>query len=196
MKEYIIELLNSHKKAIIIIGIIIIIILILNIYLNSDKVVSSNLKNYIINKDFKLDKDGILYEKILSDNTYEEYQNDINNNKESSYQVLLFDIYNYQLTENLYNYTNGINSFLSATYDYTNEKLTYNYRTTYKTSNIIFSGSYDDDDFTCNNEYAFDAYIKGSEDDYCELIEYYIEDFNDIILKTITSTQLLNDMKK
>ena len=196
MQEYIIDYINSHKKTIIIIIVIIISLILLKIYFKNDNTIRNNVKNYIISKDFKIDKDNILYEKILSNNTYEDYQKDINNKIESSYQILLFDIYSYQLVENLYNYKDGVNSFLSATYDYKTDTLTYNYRTTYETANIIFSGSYTDDEFVCENEYSFDAYITGNEHDYCDLIEYYIKDFKDITIETITSTKILNDMKK
>ena len=91
-----------------------------------------------------------------------------------------------------------MNSFLSATYDYTNGKLTYNYRVTYGSANIIFSGDYDskNEKFTCDSEYTYDVDIVGNESVFCDKVKYNIVNFSRERLEFITNGKLLNYMKK
>ena len=196
MIDYIINTIQNNKKLLIILIIIVILLIVLKSYLNSESVIQNNIRKYITSKEFVLDKDNIFYEKILSNNTFDQYQTEVKNKNDSTYQELIFDIYSYQLVENLYKYNDGVNIFLSASYNYKSEKLNYSYRTTYKTSNIIFTGSYNNNKFICNTEYQFDTNIENSKEEYCNLIKMYIEEFNNIRLNTITSTKILKDMKK
>lgn len=188
------EELNKYKKFFYIIGIIYaitLVIFIINKNINKDNII----KDYILSKDFELEDDKIFYKKEISDITYDEYENNKINNINSTYKVLYFDIYTYSLNQHLYDYSNGIETYLTSIYDYRTNIINYTYTINYKTSNIIFKGNFNNNKLTCTNEYAFDAYID-NKDFYCNLIEEYIKDFEDTSIDTITSTKILKYMKK
>ncbi len=189
------ELIKFYKKPILTILVFFIVLLLLW-GISNTKSTEDKIKSYIITKGFILDTDKILYNKRVSDTTKDDYDENVKNKIDSTFSMLYFDIYSYTLTENLYDYTDGVESFLSANYDYKDNKITYNYQVTYETSNIIYRGTYNNNKFKCENQYAFDAYIEESEEDYCNAIKGEIIEFKNRALETITSTRILNYMKK
>lgn len=188
--------LSTRSKILIIVLIVFIILVLLRFIMREDK--SDKIGNYLISKGFVKEEDSTLYHKQVSNITRDEYDNKINNKENSSYEMLYFNTYNYHFIKDKMTYEDDISKSFNPTYNYQDNTLTYIYRINLYNTNIIIEGSYDIDteEFTCNPTFASEIDIDNAENDICNSIKYEVIDFSYEALTLITSSDLLNDMKK
>ena len=179
-----------NNKKIIIVAICLIIILII-VKLTTSSSTENTLKNYLKEQEFTNEKESNLYSKQLSNTSIEEYENDIINKKDSKYEVIYFDIKNYQLIKNEMIYEDEIQTIFIPTYDFNKNLLTYTYRFVYNNTNVIFEGEYNlkTNKYTCENIYTYEFNFQTEKDEpICNKIKYDVEDFKEevqLFLKNI-----------
>lgn len=195
LKEYF-NNLSKRSKILVIILIVFIILVLLRFIMREDK--TDKVGNYLINKGFVKEEDSTLYHKQISDISSEEYQNKVDNKENATYEMLYFNTGNYHFIKDKRSYEDDIEKEFNPTYDYHNETLTYVYRIYIYNTNVIVEGSYNPktEDFICNSTFASDIDIDRAEGDICASVKYDAQDFYDEVLMLITSSEILNEMKK
>lgn len=188
--------LSIRGKLLIILIIIFTILVLLRFITREDK--SDKIGNYLISKGFIKEEDSTLYHKQLSDMTINEYEDKVNNKQNSTYEMLYFNTNNYNYMKDKMTYEDDISKSFNPTYNYKDNTLTYVYRINMYNTNIIIEGEYDTntEEFTCNSTFASEINIDNAENDICDSIKYDVIDFSYEALTLITSTDILNDMKK
>lgn len=124
---------------------------------------------------YKEDKGTNFYENTETNNTLEDYNKDVKNNKNSEY-------INYYVTKDLQNfvevwmtYKDGVSSTLNITSNLSNSKTEYNYELSYKDTYLIFEGN-TDNNYECH--YVVQENIdQKMMDKYCEFVKKQIDPF-------------------
>lgn len=188
--------LSTRGKILVIILIIFIVLVLLRFIMREDK--SDKIGNYLIGKGFVKEEDSTMYHKQISDITMDEYEDKVNNKENTSYEMLYFNTYNYHFIKDKMIYEDDISKSFNPTYNYKDDTLTYVYRINMYNTNIIIEGSYDNntEEFICNPTFASEIDIDNAKEDICNSIKYDVIDFNYEALTLITSTDILNEMKK
>ena len=124
------------------------------------------------------DKDEIFYSKITTNNTLEEFYDDIANNKDSSYEEFYFTKSSYDFIELKMSYKNGINYTLNISSDIKRDTTNYNYEVSNSSAHLILEG---------NNLEGYDCKIVKKENisndsltNHCNYIKKEIENFINI----------------
>ncbi len=162
------------KIGIIFIGVIII-LFIIKIIININT--PNKIVNYIESSGYKLNSAGI-YEKRNSSITKEDYDYYVKIGTNASYSIDTFDQTNFQIIRNSFEYEDGLESNLIATFDYTNNNLIYTYRITKNGVNVIYRGDYKNDKFACSKELSAGVVLGDNETIICKKIEISILRFN------------------
>ena len=186
----------SKKKKLIILIIIIIVILLGVMWFLTRETFDDKLRNYLLDNDFVLEDD--LYTKQISDISLDEYYEQIDYGNDATYEVLYFDIYNYQLLETNMDYYDGVAMILSSIYDFKDDTLIYTSEVGLNGVNVIFDGSYDGNrkKMTCNVSSSKINLSSGDENIICDIIDNNIEDFYDEATNLITDDELIEGMKE
>lgn len=145
-------------------GIIFFALLIVLIILNTVMSGSSQdrIKSYLISMGYIEESDDETRLFKLSDNTTIDY----------------FSIAEYTLTRNINDQNDSFKYSLSMKYDYKNHELIYNYHTTYSNNiNVIFKGSYINDDYVCDKEFSTASLTSSEINNVCSLIKIKVESF-------------------
>jgi len=187
------QFFNKYKRVILLVSIVVVTIFIFNRISNTQKNVRNKVEDYIKFQGFKLDSDKILYKKDIQSKK-EVYEVDKKNNVNTSYETMYFNIYSYDLIDNLSVYNKGVETVFIGTKDFSKDMIIYSYNTYYKNSNVIFSGEYTSDSFTCNLGYEYSSIVKNKEE-YCSIIKKYVENFDKNTKKTFRSMKIINYMK-
>jgi len=195
LKEYY-NNLSTRGKILVIILIIFVVLVLLRFIMREDK--EDKLGNYLISKGFVKEEDSTMYHKQVSDITIEEYENKVNNKENTTYEMLYFNTYNYHFIKDKMIYEDDISKSFNPIYNYKDNTLTYVYRINMYNTNIIIEGSYDNntEEYICNPTFASEIDIDNANEDICNSIKYDVEDFSYEALTLITSTDILNEMKK
>ncbi len=186
----------SEKKKLIILIIVIIVILLGVMWFLTRETFDDKLRNYLLDNDFVLEDD--LYTKQISDISLDEYYEQIDYGNDATYEVLYFDIYNYQLLETNMDYYDGVAMILSSIYDFKDDTLIYTSEVGLNGVNVIFDGSYDGNrkKMTCNVSSSKINLSSGDENIICDIIDNNIEDFYDEATNLITDDELIEGMKE
>ena len=186
----------SEKKKLIILIIVIIVILLGVMWFLTRETFDDKLRNYLLDNDFVLEDD--LYTKQISDISLDEYYEQIDYGNDATYEVLYFDIYNYQLLETNMDYYDGMSMVLSSIYDFKDDTLIYTSEVGLNGVNVIFDGSYDGNrkKMTCNVSSSKINLSSGDENIICDIIDNNIEDFYDEATNLITDDELIEGMKE
>ena len=176
-------------RLIIIVVIIIIIGILLVVF--SEKPENKILK-YIKSLEFINSDDTFLYSKQISKNNLEQHSKNVEENIDSEYEILYFNINTYQLTKDKISYSDGITKNFTPTLDYTNNNLRYTYRISLDNTNVIMEGSFnmDTEEFTCTPSFSYQIDIENSKKDICNKIKYDVESFN---IKALKIFKKIND---
>ena len=122
---------------------------------------SDEIKSYLIEKGFHETEYENLFEKSESDN------------KKNSFSL---NDYTYMLKVD--ETKNGMKTSLNATYDYKEEKVTYNYRVNYSNNiNIFFRGEYKDNNFSCDKDFSSASLGASEMSSICELASINVKIF-------------------
>lgn len=186
----------SEKKKLIILIIVIIVILLGVMWFLTRETFDDKLRNYLLDNDFVLEDD--LYTKQISDISLDEYYEQIDYGNDATYEVLYFDIYNYQLLETNMDYYDGVAMILSSIYDFKDDTLIYTSEVGLNGVNVIFDGSYDGNrkKMTCNVSSSKINLSSDDENIICDIIDNNIEDFYDEATNLITDDELIEGMKE
>lgn len=189
---------KKHIKIIINIGIFI--ILLVAFKLITQKTTTSKVKEYITKKGFNQVEKTNIYSKEISEITIDEYFKNADDNIESKYQTLYFDLNNYQLSKTQMEYRNNIYSYFTPTYNYKNNSFNFEYEITFKDGYINFYGEYDieNKDFICDikNYKNMNAQSSSNQEIICNKILYDMKSFSIEALELIDNSKLINEMKK
>ena len=171
---------KNNKKiiySIIIIVIILLIIVPLFVY------ISVNSSNKEIEEEFnkegyKTSKEDAFYRQITTNNTLDEYYEDVANEKDSEYQEFYYSKLANDFIEVKMLYKNKVNTTLNITTDLKTNELEYNYELAYKNAHLILEGN-SKDNYACNvitnNKINSDTVTK-----YCNMIIEEINDYNTV----------------
>lgn len=185
------------KKIIIIISILVVIlgfILIIKITTTPEK----EIIKYLESINFTNYKNTNLYSKQLSKKNIDEFNNDVKHNIESSYKIMYFNIETYELTKDKIDYKDGITKNITPTFNYKNNKITYNYRIYYKNTTILIEGTYDikTEIFTCNPTYTYQINIEKSKESICNKVKLEIDNFAYEANTLIEDPKILKNVKE
>ena len=178
---------NNNNVNLILYGIIILTvvtaILAIYYYLNQDE-----LKPEMKNNGYVLETSGKnYYKKIVTNNTLDDYYNDISNNKDSEYKEYYFTIDAKDFIELKLSQKKGIGKSITITSDLKRNQTTYTYEITQKDKLLILEGS-SDNSYACKvvakEDYNMDSVTK-----YCKEVQDEIREFK------IEEQLLLNDVK-
>ena len=189
------EMIYKKKKLIIVI-IIIIVILLGAMWLLTRETFDDRLRNYLLANDFVLEDD--LYTKQISDINLDEYYEQIDYGNDATYEVLYFDIYNYQLLGTTMDYYDGVSNIISSIYDFKNNDLTYTSEVSLDGVTVIFDGSYDGDKRQLVCDVSSSSVNLDSDDinTICDIINNNVEDFYEEATNLIGDQELVEGMRK
>ena len=115
------------------------------------------------------------YKKIVTNNTLDDYYNDIAGNRESKYEEYYFAKESYDFIEVKLTYKDGVSTSLNITSNLRTKEVKYNYELAYKNAYLILEGD-SSDDYTCRSVVK-DNVSKESMDTYCNMIAEEINIF-------------------
>ena len=136
------------KIVFIVIGIlaVVIVALLINKNTTSKDEVGARLENYGYTIG---EKDEAFYNKITTNNTLDDYYNDMSNNKNSSYQEFYVSKSSYDFIELKMSYEDKIIKTLNITSDLKTKAIEYNFELSYNDIYLILEGT-SNTSFTCN----------------------------------------------
>lgn len=144
--------MNKKKKKdsniLIIIGIIVFatIVSILATLLNpADKTEETILQQ----EGYNTTEEDAFYKKIVTNNTLDDYYNDLTNKRDSAYEEYYFAKESYEFIELKMSYNNTVNKVLNITSNLRNNKVEYTYEISYKSTQLLIEGN-SDDNYDCN----------------------------------------------
>ena len=137
-----------------------IVLLLLNYLLSGSN--QDSIRDYLMNNGYILESDDeTRLFKLIDANT-----------------INYFSVADYTFTQNFNENNESFNSMLTSRYDFKNHELTYNYRTTYGNNvNVIYKGSYIDDEFICDKEFSTVSILDSEKENTCNLIKLKVERF-------------------
>lgn len=152
--------MSKTVKFGIIFFLVLILLFLLTIILgNSDE---ENIKGYLMSRGYTLESDDETRFFKVVDNTTIDY----------------FSTAEYTMTRNINDKNNSFEYSLTIKYDYKIHELSYNYRIVYgDNTNVIFKGTYNDDNYICDKEFSTITLSSGEIDSNCELIKLKVSRF-------------------
>lgn len=142
-------------------------------------VLYSSSKNEILGEFNKEGYDStnkdLFYKKITTDNTLEDFYNDMSNNTDTAYQEFYFSKDSTEFIELKMLYKSGVSTSLNITSDLKNNDTKFNYELSYKEMYLILEGN-DKNDYDCNivkNNNISQEIVKK----YCDMIIDEIDNF-------------------
>ena len=178
--------------------IVVAIVLVLVLFFNRDKNEDNKIVKYLIKADFASYNDTSLYKKQISEYNLEQYNKGVDDNIDSEYEVMYFNIDTYRLTKDKISYSDGITKNFTPEFDYMNDKLSYTYRINFSNTNVIIEGIYNikTNEFTCEPTFVYQFEFESSKEDICNKVKLDVEDFEYEVKQLIPNVDLLNYMKK
>ena len=138
---------------------------------------SKKIKDYITDQGYSTSDDSLFYQKIVSNNTLDDYYKDVKNKKESKYDEFYFNKDSYSFIELKMIYKNDITQVFNVTSDFTNNKVEYNFEISKNSASIILDGSYlAGRETSCNINSIKNLSTKNLAD-YCTLARNYMNEF-------------------
>jgi len=179
-----------NKKTIIIVGIILILLIIVIIQLvTNNDTTTDEMGNRLENYGYTIGEDeDAFYQKITTNNTLDDYYNDISNNKETNYQEYYVSKTSYDFIELKMSYSDKITKILNVTSDLTTKEIEYNFELSYNEIYLLLEGTLDDS-FTCTavtERNVNDEVIST----YCNTIKSDLIDFTTERNKILSDTKI------
>jgi len=167
------------KKVLIITVVCLVIFVLAVILLNSLSGESNTkkIKDYITDQGYSTTDDSLFYQKIVSNNTLDDYYNDVDNKKDSTYDEYYFNKDSYSFIELKMIYKNEISQVFNVTSDFTNNKVSYNYEISKNNSSIILDGDYVSGRETSCNINSIKNLSTKNLSEYCTLARSYMNEF-------------------
>jgi hypothetical protein len=141
--------------------------------------------NELENEGYYTETDDAFYKKILTNNTLDEFYNDMNSGRNTKYQEVYVSKTSYDYIELLMIYNDGVTTTLTISSSLKSNEVNYNFELSYNKQYLLLEG-------TQENNYDCEVTVnrnvkKETEKKYCNLIKEQINDF------LSSKTQLLNN---
>ena len=140
--------------------------------------------NELENEGYYTETDDAFYKKILTNNTLDEFYNDMNSGRNTKYQEVYVSKTSYDYIELLMIYNDGVTTTLTISSSLKSNELNYNFELSYNKQYLLLEGN-EENNYDC--EVTVNRNVKKeTEKKYCNLIKEQINDF------LSSKTQLLN----
>lgn len=141
--------------------------------------------NELENEGYYTETDDAFYKKILTNNTLDEFYNDMNSGRNTKYQEVYVSKTSYDYIELLMIYNDGVTTTLTISSSLKSNELNYNFELSYNKQYLLLEGN-EENNYDC--EVTVNRNVKKeTEKKYCNLIKEQINDF------LSSKTQLLNN---
>ena len=166
----------------ILVSIFIILLLLILIVTVSTK---DEVYNELENEGYYTETDDAFYKKVLTNNTLNEFYNDMNSGRNTKYQEVYVSKTSYDYIELLMIYNDGVTTTLTISSSLKSNELNYNFELSYNKQYLLLEGT-EENNYDC--EVTVNRNVKKeTEKKYCNLIKEQINDF------LSSKTQLLNN---
>ena len=156
----------------ILVSIFIILLLLILIVAVSTK---DEVYNELENEGYYTETDDAFYKKVLTNNTLNEFYNDMNSGRNAKYQEVYVSKDSYEYIELLMIYNDGVTTTLTISSSLKSNELNYNFELSYNKQYLILEGT-EKNNYACN--VAVNRNIKkDTETKYCNIIKNQINDF-------------------
>lgn len=156
----------------ILVSIFIILLLLILIVAVSTK---DEVYNELENEGYYTETDDAFYKKVLTNNTLNEFYNDMNSGRNAKYQEVYVSKDSYEYIELLMIYNDGVTTTLTISSSLKSNELNYNFELSYNKQYLILEGT-EENNYACN--VAVNRNIKkDTETKYCNIIKNQINDF-------------------
>lgn len=127
------------------------------------------------NEGYYTETDDAFYKKILTNNTLNEFYNDMNSGRNTKYQEVYVSKNSYEYIELLMIYNEGRTTTLTISSSLKSDELNYNFELSYNKMYLLLEGT-EENNYNC--EVAVNRNVKKeTELKYCNLIKEQITDF-------------------
>ena len=164
---------SNNNLTIIFLIIIVIILIIFGIYLSNN---GNELNKTMKHEGFTTkNEDDAFYNKIVTNNTLDDYYNDMKNQKNSEYEQYYFTKESYDFIEVKLSYNNQVSTSLNITSDLKTLYTNYNYELSYKDVHLIIEGN-SAEEYACR-KIIQENIEKDQIDLYCDKVHSEIQTF-------------------
>lgn len=148
-------------------------------------VTKDEVYNELENEGYYTETDDAFYKKVLTNNTLDEFYNDMNSGRNTKYQEVYVSKTSYDYIELLMIYNEGVTTTLTISSSLKSNELNYNFELSYNKQYLLLEGT-EENNYDC--EVTVNRNVKkDTEKKYCNLIKEQINDFLG------SKTQLLNN---
>ena len=173
---------ENNLMLTILVSIFIILLLLILIVAISTK---DEVYNELENEGYYTETEDAFYKKVLTNNTLNEFYNDMNSGRNTKYQEVYVSKDSYEYIVLLMIYNDGITTTLTISSSLKTNELNYNFELSYNKQYLILEGT-EENNYDC--EVTVNRNVKkDTEKKYCNLIKEQINDFLG------SKTQLLNN---
>ncbi len=127
------------------------------------------------NEGYNTETDDAFYKKILTNNTLNEFYNDMNSGRNTKYQEVYVSKESYEYIELLMIYNEGVTTTLTISSNLKSNELNYNFELSYKKMYLLLEGT-EENNYDCNVTVNRNV-KKDTETKYCNIIKDQISDF-------------------
>ena len=130
------------------------------------------------------------YKKILTNNTLNEFYNDMNSGRNSTYKEVYVSKTSYDYIELEMIYTDGMTTTLTISSNLKSNELNYNYEMSYNNAYLLIDGT-DKNNYACNVNVNRNV-KKETENKYCSLIKNKIQEYLNNKVELINNQNLID----
>lgn len=163
---------QNNTILVVLISIFIILLLLLLVVFISEE---DEVYNELENEGYYTETDDAFYKKVLTNNTLDEFYNDMNSGRNTKYQEVYVSKTSYDYIELLMIYNEGVTTTLTISSSLKSNELNYNFELSYNKQYLLLEGTEDnnyDCEVTVNRNVKKETQVK-----YCNLIKEQINDF-------------------
>lgn len=134
--------------------------------------------------------DDTFYKKILTNNTLEQFYNDMNSERNTKYQELYVSKISYEYIELLMIYNEGVTTTLTISSNLKSNELNYNFELSYNKQHLLLEGT-EENNYNCNVTVNKNI-KKETEKKYCNLIKEQINYYLNSKKQLLNNQNLMN----
>ena len=146
--------------------------------------------NELENEGYYTETDDAFYKKILTNNTLDEFYNDMNSGRNATYKEVYVSKTSYDYIELEMIYTDGMTTTLTISSNLKSNELNYNYEMSYNNAYLLIDGT-DKNNYACNVNVNRNV-KKETENKYCSLIKNKIQEYLNNKVELINNQNLID----
>lgn len=136
---------------------------------------NKDLEGELNKEGYTTEEESAFYKKIVTNNTLDDYYNDLANKKASKYEEYYISKESNDFIELKMNYEDDVTTALNINSDLEDYKIEFNYELSYKDAHLILEGT-SSNDFTCNSVLK-EKVSEETINTYCDMIKSEIDTF-------------------